>query len=104
MRQIITRSWHGMTKAIHADEYIAYLKETGLADYAQTPGNLGVEVWRRMEGDICHFWTVTRWLDYDSIKKFAGEDYEKAKYYPQDQNYLLAFEETVSHYETFTDF
>ncbi len=36
-----------------------------------------------------------------SIINFAGEDYEKARYYPEDKEYLLEFEEAVNHYETF---
>lgn len=35
----------------------------------------------------------------EAIKKFAGEDYEKARYYPEDKDYLLEFEEKVAHYE-----
>ncbi|MEJ7679765.1 MAG: hypothetical protein WKG06_18300 [Segetibacter sp.] len=37
----------------------------------------------------------------ESIKKFAGNDYEKARYYPEDEKYLLEFEENVTHWETF---
>jgi hypothetical protein len=35
------------------------------------------------------------------IKNFASEDFEKAKYYPIDNDYLLEFEEKVQHYEVF---
>jgi len=42
-------------------------------------------------------------IDLESIQKFAGNDYEKAKYYPEDEKYLLEFEEKVNHYETYTD-
>jgi hypothetical protein len=35
-----------------------------------------------------------------SIKSFAGEDYEKAVYYPGDNGILLEFEEKVNHHET----
>lgn len=38
---------------------------------------------------------------YESIKKFAGEDFEKARYYPGDEKYLLEFEPNVLHCETF---
>jgi hypothetical protein len=44
---------------------------------------------------------VTEWDSYDSIKKFAGNYFQKAKYYPADKKYLLEFEENVVHYETF---
>ncbi|MCH8872269.1 hypothetical protein IH824_05785 [candidate division KSB1 bacterium] len=45
--------------------------------------------------------TITEWDSYESIKKFAGADFEKARYYPEDEKYLLKFEENVAHYETF---
>jgi heme-degrading monooxygenase HmoA len=98
---VITRIWHGRTKAEYADEYLQFVTATGVADYKSVEGNLSVEVWRRVEGDICHFWTVTKWDSLESIKKFAGEDYEKAKYYAEDAKYLLEFERTVEHFETF---
>jgi len=99
--KIITRIWHGTTRAVHADEYLEFLVRTGVADYKATPGNLSVEIWRRIENDICHFWTVTKWDSFENIKKFAGEDYEKARYYEEDKAYLLEFEPTVRHCETF---
>lgn len=97
----ITRIWHGVTKAEHADEYLEYLINTGIADYKNTAGNLGVEILRRVDDDECHFWTVTKWDSFENIKKFASEDYEKARYYPQDAEYLLEFETNVIHCETF---
>jgi len=44
---------------------------------------------------------VTEWTNIEAIKRFAGEDYEKAKYYPEDSGILLEFEEKVIHYETY---
>ena len=98
---VITRIWHGRTKAAHADEYLQFVIDTGVTDYKSVEGNLSVEIWRRVEGDVCHFWTVTKWDSYDSVAKFAGDDIEKAKYYPDDSKYLLEFEPTVQHCETY---
>jgi heme-degrading monooxygenase HmoA len=100
-RNSITRIWHGRTKAEHADEYLKFLIDTGVPDYKRIPGNLSVEIWRAIEGDVCHFWTVTKWESLDSIKQFAGEDHKKAKYYAEDDKYLLEFEPNVRHCETF---
>ena len=97
----ITRIWHGRTKAEHADEYLQFLIDTGVPDYKSVPGNLGVEIWREIDGEVCHFWTVTKWDSLESIKQFAGEHYEKAKYYADDEKYLLEFEPNVRHCETF---
>lgn len=97
----ITRIWHGTTKAEHAEEYTTFVTDTGLSDYKTIAGNLSVKLLRSIEGDVCHFLTVTEWNSYESIKAFAGNDYQKAKYYPGDEKYLLEFEELVVHYETF---
>ena len=35
------------------------------------------------------------------VKNFAGHDYENAKYYPEDDEFLLEFEEKVEHFEVF---
>jgi heme-degrading monooxygenase HmoA len=101
MDKKITRIWHGITKATDAEAYLAYLEKTGVDDYKKTPGNLGVQILRKIEGDRCHFWTVTQWDSYESIKEFAGPEYEKARYYQEDKNYLLSFEPQVIHCETF---
>ena len=97
----ITRIWHGTTKAEHADEYLKYVEETGRKEYRMVKGNLSAKLLRRIEGSVCHFLTVTEWDSYDSIKKFSGEDYQRAKYYPGDKKFLLSFEELVVHYETY---
>jgi len=56
---------------------------------------------RRIVGDTAHFTLLTYWENLEVIKNFAGEAYELAKYYPEDQEYLLKFEEKVTHYEVF---
>lgn len=87
--------------ADRAEEYLQLLIDTGVRDYKRVPGNLSVEIWREIEGDICHFWTVTKWDSFDSIKQFAGDDFARARYYPEDSKYLLEFEPNVRHCETF---
>ncbi|MFC2088307.1 antibiotic biosynthesis monooxygenase [Calditrichota bacterium] len=98
---MITRIWHGTTKKEYADEYLNYLREIGIQDYRSISGNISAKILRRIENNICHFWTVTEWENIESIKKYSGENYERARYYPDDKKYLLEFEETVIHCETF---
>jgi hypothetical protein len=35
----------------------------------------------------------------DAVRAFAGDDPERACYYPEDHDFLLEFEPTVIHYE-----
>ena len=96
---MISRKWHGRVPATKADEYHAYILRTGLADYRATPGNLGVLVERWVDGDVAHFLLTTVWESLEAIKRFAGEAYELARYYPEDDDYLLEREPTVQHAE-----
>jgi heme-degrading monooxygenase HmoA len=96
---MLARIWHGVTLAEKADEYLDYLNRTGIPDYLATPGNRGAFVLRRLDGARAHFLTVSLWDSLESIKGFAGEDYERARYYPEDGNFLLEFEPAVQHWE-----
>jgi heme-degrading monooxygenase HmoA len=42
---------------------------------------------------------LTLWESEEAIKRFAGTNMEKAKYYPEDEQFLLELEPTVTHYE-----
>ena len=44
---------------------------------------------------------ATLWDSIESVKKFAGEHPEIAKYYPEDDSFLLEKEETSDLYEVF---
>ena len=87
----------------HSDDTLGILGRQVLKIILKTPGILSAKVLGRIEGGICHFWTMTEWPDIESIKLFAGDDFEKARYYPDDKNFLLEFEEKVIHCETFYD-
>jgi heme-degrading monooxygenase HmoA len=63
------------------------------------PGNLGVRILQRDAEDASHFITLSTWGSMDAVRRFAGADVERAKYYPEDEGFLLEFEPTVQHYE-----
>jgi heme-degrading monooxygenase HmoA len=91
--------WHGRVSTAKAQAYREFLNARAIPDYQSVDGNLSVHILERAEGDVTHFITLTFWKDIDSIKAFAGEEVETAKYYPEDQEYLLEFEPNVVHYE-----
>lgn len=96
---MVVRMWHGKVPAAKAEAYREFLKDRAVPDYRSVEGNLSVHILERSEGAVTHFITLTFWKDLDSIKAFAGEEVEVAKYYPEDQEFLLEFEPTVVHYE-----
>jgi heme-degrading monooxygenase HmoA len=96
---MIARMWHGKVPAEKAAAYHQYLLETGLKDSKSTKGNQAVFLLKREEKEITHFYTLFFWNDWEAIKEFAGEDVEKAKYYPKDKEFLLELEPNVTHFE-----
>ena len=91
--------WHGRVPAAKAARYRAFLSARAVPDYRSVPGNLSVDILERREGAVTHFVTLTVWTSLSAIRRFAGEDVEVAKYYPEDREFLLEFEPTVVHYE-----
>jgi hypothetical protein len=96
---MIVRMWHGKVPAPKAGAYREFLNARAVPDYRSVEGNLSVHILERSEGVVTHFITLTFWKGIESIKAFAGEDVTVAKYYPEDQDFLLEFEPHVIHYE-----
>lgn len=96
---MIARTWKGRVPADKADAYYEYLQRTGLPDYRATPGNRGVVVQRSIDAGIAQYVLTTFWDSFESIRRFAGDDYERARYYPEDDEYLLEREPYVTHAE-----
>ena len=44
--------------------------------------------------------TLSWWTDNKAIQNFAGEDISVARYFPEDDRFLLRRPERVSHYES----
>jgi len=95
---MIARIWHGAVPLDKSAEYLKRMREVALPDYRSIPGNLGAYCLHRVEGDVAHFEMLTFWEDVEAIKRFAGNDYEVAKYYDFDQSFLIELEPKVRHY------
>lgn len=96
---MITRFWHGRTKSADAEIYREYVMNTGIIGLTSTQGNIGAQIWQKTKKDITHIWVVSLWDNYTSIKAFAGDDIEKARYYEEDKKYLLELEPNVQHFD-----
>lgn len=96
---MIARVWTGRTKAENYDTYLAYLEESGVAELHATSGNRGVMVLRRLEGDEAEFSVMSFWDSLDDVKEFAGEEVDAARYFPDDERFLLDFPSRLKHFE-----
>jgi heme-degrading monooxygenase HmoA len=97
---MIFRKWTGRIRTEARSTYVAYIVQTGLADYAKTPGNRGYQMVTRDLGDgTTEVSTMSWWDSMDSIRAFAGEDPNRARYYPEDDAFLVERPEHVEHSE-----
>jgi heme-degrading monooxygenase HmoA len=100
---MIARTWRGATAARDADAYLDYLHQTGLAEYRKIDGNRGVLALRRIADGRAEFLLVSLWDSEESIRQFAGDEIEKAVFYPEDERFLVDRDNHVAHYEVAFD-
>ena len=96
---MIARIWKGAVRRQDGDDYARYMRETGLAAYARTPGNQGVWMLRRDVGERTEFVMFTLWDSLEAVKAFAGENYETAVFYPEDDRFLVERDLHTTHYD-----
>jgi heme-degrading monooxygenase HmoA len=96
---MIARAWRGATRAVDADDYLRCLRNTGLADYERARGNRGVLALRRLTGDRAEFLLISLWESDEAVRAFAGEEVERAVFYPEDDRFLIERGEEVAHYD-----
>lgn len=99
---MIARIWTGAVRQEDGDVYAEYMRETGVAGYARTPGNRGVWMLRRNVDDRTEFVMFTLWDSLDAVRAFAGDDYETAVFYPEDDRFLIERDSHADHFEVET--
>jgi hypothetical protein len=98
---MISRIWHGWTNLANADTYEALLKSeifVGIKE-REIQGYKGIQLFRRTLGDEVEFITVMWFDSLESVRVFAGEDYEAAVVPPKARAVLAHFDARSQHYE-----
>jgi heme-degrading monooxygenase HmoA len=98
---MIARIWHGAVPLEKSEEYLGKMRSIALPDYERTPGNRGAYCLPRVSEDLAHFEMLTFWDDVAAIKRFAGNDYQQARYYDFDDDFLVEKEPFVLHFEVY---
>lgn len=98
---MIARIWHGYTTHENAGTYETLLRTEIFHDIEnrQIEGFKDIQLLRRPLQDETEFITIMRFDSLDAVKKFAGEDYEKAVVPAKAQEVLKRFDATSQHYE-----
>jgi heme-degrading monooxygenase HmoA len=100
---MIARLWRGATPIEKAEEYQRYVVETGIRAYRSTPGNRGAWILHREVGTRTEFLVLSMWDSWDAIRRFAGDDVERAVFYPRDDEFLIERDLEVVHFEVADD-
>ncbi|MHA1187051.1 MAG: antibiotic biosynthesis monooxygenase [Candidatus Heimdallarchaeota archaeon] len=98
---MISRIWHGYTTHENADAYESLLKEEifiGI-EKKEIVGYQGINLLRRELEDEVEFITIMWFDSLDSVRAFAGEDYEIAVVPPNARKLLKRFDARSQHYE-----
>ena len=102
MTAMIARIWHGFTTGENAGPYRKLLEHEVLPGIAAkgVVGYRGAELLSTRSGsDEVEFVTILWFDSWDAVKRFAGEDFERAYVPPRARELLARFDERSRHYE-----
>ena len=66
VKNMVVRIWHGVVPRENGYYFNKYLNKTRINDITISPGNLGIQVLRRVEHDKTHFILISFWESYVS--------------------------------------
>ena len=98
---MIGRIWHGYTTFENANTYEQLLKDEIFINIRNRhiPGFQEIQLFRQEKDNETEFITIMWFDDLESVKTFAGENYEAAVVPPRARAVLSHFDERFQHYE-----
>ena len=98
---MISRIWYGYTTHKNADVYESLLKNEIFIGIRgrNIPGFQEIQLFRRELDKEVEFITVMWFESIESVRAFAGADYEAAVVPPKARELLSRFDERSQHYE-----
>jgi heme-degrading monooxygenase HmoA len=100
-KNMISRIWHGWTSNQNAEKYEALLKEeifVGILN-RHIPGFKNIQLLRRELEKETEFITIMQFDSLESVREFAGKDYEQAVVPASAREVLSRYDERSQHYE-----
>jgi heme-degrading monooxygenase HmoA len=90
-RPLVGRIWFGRTRKELADEYLEYNYENGVLEIEKKPGNLGVQQFRRIRGDVAEFTVISYWSSMGAMEAMHSDpgDVRRVVHLDKDPDYLL---------------
>ena len=101
---MIARTWRGVTKREHAQDYIEYLEGQTFPRLATMDGFVKATLLRREVAHGTELLAISVWQSEQAIKQFAGETPTRAVVPDQVRALLVEYDEFASHYEVVDEF
>jgi heme-degrading monooxygenase HmoA len=96
---MIARFWTAKTSQAQAPVYTDHLKTHVLATLREVDGYAGARLLERETDGCVEIVVITFWRSLDSVRKFAGDDIEKAVVSDEIVPLLLYYDQRVRHYD-----
>ena len=97
---MILREWRAEIRRELRDEYADYVRRTGLDASRASDGNLGAAIAvRDLDDRRSEIVTLSWWRSLDAVRAFAGDPIAAARYFPEDDRFLLTRPDEVAHYD-----
>jgi len=96
---MIARIWRGWAPLARAGDYQRHYESVVNDHLRAVSGFHGAQLLRRDEGAEVMFTSITWFTDLDSVRGFAGDEYEEAVVEEAARAALSRWDERVSHHE-----
>ena len=96
---MISRQWRGIAKRSEADRYISHLRAETFPQLAGIPGFINASILRREAAEGIEFQIVTTWESIEAIRRFAGENAQRAVVPEEVEKMMVSYDRAVDHYE-----
>jgi len=95
----LKRLWFARTKADQLPRYLEHFSNTVIPTLHGTPGYLGASVSVHRTGPVAEVLVETAWRSLEAVRKFAGDDHERAVVTESAAALLADFDRRVRHFK-----
>ncbi len=96
---MIARIWRGWAVPAGAEAYERYFRETLTPELQRVPGFEAAQLLRRDVAGEVELSTLTWFESPEAVRRFAGDDWERAVLSEHARSLLTRYEGTVQHFE-----
>jgi uncharacterized protein len=98
-RGTVVRMWKARCAAGDADRYVRHATTRVFPALRAIDGHRGAYLLRRAIDGAVEFVVLTLWQSMNAVRRFAGDEPERAVVEPEAKAILTAFDESVTHFE-----